>query len=162
MIFQLCSISNAEEHIPIVSREVQLKTFPCSKCHNSYQSSFSVTQAKTHKAISFRHMPEISECRTCHSAEKPNRLNLLDGTLIGFDEMPRLCGQCHGKIEFEWSRGLHGKLIGSWQADKKISLLCSECHEPHAPKFRPMEAVAAPFQSKYVIPKHAPKGSTNE
>lgn len=39
----------------------------------------------------FKHMPEILECRTCHSAEKTDKLNLLDGTIIRYDEMQMLC-----------------------------------------------------------------------
>lgn len=104
----------------------------------------------------FKHMPEHTDCRVCHSSKQPDRLNLLDGTLIGYDEMPRLCGQCHGKIEFEWGKGLHGKTVGSWR-DQRSRLLCAECHEPHAPKFRSMEAIATPVQSKYVIPKEGHK-----
>lgn len=129
-----------------------MKFFPCLKCHQSYRADFSENSAEKHPNMVFKHMPEVKECRLCHSTVKPNQLNLLDGTIVKIDEMSQLCGQCHGKIEYDWGRGLHGKITGSWR-DKRSRLLCSECHNPHAPKFPFMEAVSTPFQSEYVIPK---------
>lgn len=107
-------------------------------------------EMKKHPDMVFKHMEEIQECRTCHDTSRLNALILSDGTSIPYAEAPRLCGQCHGKIEFEWNRGLHGNQTGHWNGEKK-RWSCSKCHEAHAPKFRAMQAIETPPLSKHII-----------
>lgn len=102
--------------------------------------------------MSFKHMPGVEDCLLCHSSDSPDRLNLMDGTLVQIDEMYRVCGQCHGKVEYEWERNLHGKITGGWKAER-VRWICGQCHDPHSPKFKPMEASEGPRLSPYVIRK---------
>ena len=140
--------------VTLLSRTPKLKTFPCTKCHQQLRLGvFSENEkVKEHTGLTFKHMAEVRECKICHNPHNPDQLILADGTPVSYDEMPRVCGQCHGKIEYEWNRGMHGKQVGSWNG-QKIRWMCAECHEPHAPKFRSYEAVATPFLSDYVIRK---------
>jgi predicted CXXCH cytochrome family protein len=139
--------------LSILPRVNNLKSFPCTKCHQNFKKNETEwPKPQNHPNISLHHMPEVGRCLLCHSSRSPNQLNLKDGTLVTIDQVPQLCGQCHGKIFVRWSQGLHGKEVGTWNANK-IRWTCSECHDPHSPKFKPMEAVANPPMSPYVIPK---------
>jgi hypothetical protein len=150
-VFALVILSSrpvgGDPNVTILSRLPSLKTFPCSKCHTGYRigeyQPQGVKQAEfetKHPGMVFRHMEEVRECRTCHHPYRPDSLVGHDGTEIPFDQMQKVCGQCHGKIEYDWNRGLHGKQTGSWQGAKS-RWTCAQCHNPHAPKFPLMEAV---------------------
>ena len=102
--------------------------------------------------MAFDHMPDIRNCSICHDVQNPDKLNLLTGIRVSFDEGSKLCGQCHGKIEYSWSLGQHGRLGGGWSG-VKTQLSCTACHNPHRPKFQPMTSVKAPHPSKFVIKK---------
>lgn len=88
-------------------------------------------------------MPEMESCSFCHSARFPDKLNLLDGETVSYNEAYKLCGQCHGKKNYDWESGMHGKMLGGWNLKRSI-LDCSECHDPHNPEFKPMKASPAP------------------
>ena len=156
LMFTISHLSYAEESarkLTIADRTPQIRSFPCSKCHRNFKpENFGGHNAKEHAGIFFKHMPEVKNCTLCHSTQRPDQLNLQDGTLISYNENPKLCGQCHGKIAFQWELGRHGKDVGSWGGDK-TRWTCTECHHPHAPKFPSMDSVAQPHESPYVIKK---------
>jgi hypothetical protein len=80
-------------------------------------------------------------------------LNLQEGTLISYNETVKICGQCHGKVAYNWSLGSHGKNSGNWRGGTRNRWTCTQCHNPHAPKFPKMEAIMTPYQSPNVIEK---------
>jgi predicted CXXCH cytochrome family protein len=96
------------------------------------------------KEIVMNHMPEGDKCIICHQAKTPNQLLLRDGTKIASSDVDILCGQCHGIKHRRWVDGLHGKVVDSWQKDKRKKLTCIACHDPHIPKFPKFEAKAPP------------------
>ena len=158
MLF-VCQLSAqaSEENVTVSirSRLGQMSSFPCSKCHQNYAPGVvTISQPREHRflASSFHHMPQVKECRICHSYQNTDSLNLLDGTIVAYDQMNLVCKQCHGRVEREWQLGLHGRQWGQWNGAQS-RVLCGECHNPHSPKFKPMQTVADPFKSGHVINK---------
>jgi hypothetical protein len=134
-----------------------LEHFPCTDCHEKlkpFRKPFRGKDPakKTHDNIIFQHMEEIRECTFCHSIIDPDRLHLLNGERITFEQVPDLCGQCHGVRFNEWNMGLHGEESGTWNGPRS-SLSCTECHRPHSPRFPKMEAKRAPNFPRLGIPK---------
>ena len=76
-------------------------------------------------------------------------LVIANGTLIGFDESYRLCGQCHGTIFRDWRQGIHGQRRGFWNGAKSY-LLCAHCHDPHAPEFAALEPLPPPVRPQFL------------
>jgi hypothetical protein len=98
-----------------------------------------------HDDIVLRHDEEQRWCLDCHDATNRDRLHLASGELVPFEESYRLCGQCHGEKHRDWRAGVHGRRIGSWSGRKEY-LLCVHCHDPHAPRFAPIEPKPAPWR----------------
>jgi hypothetical protein len=108
----------------------------CSECHKVFTSREGKHELLQHKEIVLKHGMN-ARCLNCHHGESRDNLVLHDGTLVAFDQSPRLCSQCHGTVYRDWQRGMHGKTMGSWDAasGKQYRLSCSECHDPHSPAF---------------------------
>ncbi len=119
---------------------------PCSECHKLFTPSPTETRTLVqHKDVVMRHGMN-TRCFNCHHAEERDKLVLHDGTLVGFDETPKLCSQCHGTTYRDWQRGTHGKTMGSWEASsgKQVRLTCNECHNPHSPHYDPIAPLPGP------------------
>lgn len=129
------------DDVNIVPRTDHLNFWPCKQCHVKFKNTGDPQNSHNH---TYKHMEEVKNCLFCHSIENPERLHLRDGTVITFDEGPRLCGQCHGEKYSTWGMGLHGLQNGTWNGSK-TRLSCPECHNPHAPQFPKMEAVPVPL-----------------
>ena len=158
-IFFICSlvfltfISRLSQAYEILPRISKIERYPCTKCHKSYKIGLvEIIEGKEHPNLVFQHMPEVKNCSLCHDSRSPDRLNLLTGVSVSFNEESRLCGQCHGKIEYSWSLGQHGRLGGKWSG-VRTQLSCAACHNPHRPKFQPMNSIMLPHQSEFVIKK---------
>lgn len=115
----------------------------CVECHRLFESpSVQHEQRVQHTDIQLHHGMNAN-CFNCHDRRDRSRLVLYTGTTIGFDEVPRLCSQCHGTVFRDWQKGMHGKTMGSWDetSGKQYRLKCNECHDPHSPaypKFTPL------------------------
>lgn len=110
---------------------------PCNECHRSFESPPVERRILTqHTTIRFDHGMN-NRCFNCHDRANRERLVLHDGTLLKFDEVPRLCSQCHGTVFRDWQAGTHGKTMGSWDAasGRQHRLNCNDCHDPHAPAY---------------------------
>ncbi len=90
-------------------------------------------------------------CFECHNPANRDKLRLLNGTEIDFKDSPILCSQCHGIVYRDWEAHIHGRWTGSWE-EGKPALSCASvnapddrgCHNPHDPKFKPIEPEPAP------------------
>lgn len=82
-------------------------------------------------------------CLRCHDKDDRNSLRLSNGVLVDFEESWRLCTQCHGQRLEEWQAGVHGKRTGHWWGPKQ-TWTCVACHDPHAPRFKPIEPKPPP------------------
>lgn len=119
---------------------------PCSECHKLFTTSTEPNRTLVqHKDIQMSHGMN-TRCLNCHDNANRDKLVLHDGTLVGFNEAPRLCSQCHGTVYRDWVRGMHGKTMGSWVADsgEQTRLACNQCHDPHSPAYRPMAPLPGP------------------
>ena len=124
--------------------------FPCSDCHADVEVNRERRALEEmHDDIVLDHGPKERWCFDCHNPDDRDRLRLANGTLIGFDESYRLCGQCHGTIFRDWRQGIHGRREGYWNGAKSY-LLCAHCHNPHAPRFRPIAPLPAPVRPQFL------------
>jgi hypothetical protein len=124
--------------------------FPCSDCHADMEVNRERRQLEDmHDDIVLDHGPKERWCFDCHNPDDRDRLRLANGTLIGFDESYRLCGQCHGTIYRDWREGIHGRREGYWNGAKSY-LLCAHCHNPHAPRFQPIKPLPPPVRPQFL------------
>ncbi len=124
--------------------------FPCTDCHGEMEPNLERrVLEEMHDDIQLKHGPESRWCFDCHNSDDRDRLRLADGTLIGFDESYRLCGQCHGTIFRDWREGIHGRREGYWNGAKSYQL-CSHCHNPHAPRFAGIEPLPPPVRPQFL------------
>jgi hypothetical protein len=118
----------------------------CNECHRLFNPP--LIEHRTlmqHTDITFNHGAN-NHCFNCHDRSNRERLTLHDGTLIGFDQVPRLCAQCHGTVYRDWQHGMHGKTMGSWDAasGKQHRLDCNDCHDPHSPAYGSIAPLPGP------------------
>jgi hypothetical protein len=124
--------------------------FPCSDCHAEMEVNLEGRQLEEmHDDIQLNHGPADRWCFDCHNPDDRDSLRLANGTLIGFDESYRLCGQCHGTIFRDWREGIHGRREGYWNGAKSY-LLCAHCHNPHAPRFQAIEPLPPPVRPQFL------------
>jgi len=132
--------------------------FPCSDCHADMEPNLERRNLEEmHDEIHLDHGPADRWCFDCHNPDDRDRLRLINGTLIPFEESYKLCGQCHGTIYRDWRHGIHGRRIGYWNGGKSY-LLCAHCHDPHAPAFKPIAPLPPPIRPQYLA-ENAPTGS---
>jgi len=124
--------------------------YPCSVCHEDMEVNLERRVLEDfHDDIELDHGPRDRWCFDCHNPDDRDHLRLANGTLIGFDESYRLCGQCHGTIYRDWREGIHGRREGYWNGAKSY-LLCAHCHNPHAPRFQAMAPLPPPVRPQFL------------
>jgi formate-dependent nitrite reductase cytochrome c552 subunit len=123
-------------------------TEDCSDCHDPdfMEVDYTVREiGGDHEEMTpFAHAVGRIWCFDCHDGDDRDMLRLANGELIEFEDTPTLCGQCHGDTHREWVAGVHGKRTGSWNGVKEYRV-CSSCHDPHSPLFKPLKPEAAPI-----------------
>jgi len=119
--------------------------FPCSNCHASMTPNPERRDLGMHSEIQLQHGPRERWCFDCHNPDDRDKLRLVSGTLVSFEESYRLCGQCHGPKLRDWKAGVHGKRTGHWDGERKYRL-CVNCHNPHAPRFQPLKPQPVPLR----------------
>lgn len=135
------------------NRTGRLAAFPCMECHDKVTAEPPFFPLPvTHDHLKFKHMAEVKNCLICHDADNMNRLKLLNGTTVSFDNSYRLCAQCHGEKKKDWLVNIHGKQTGKWDSKVERSN-CTACHEPHTPKFRLMSPSPPPKRPKFGVAK---------
>jgi hypothetical protein len=118
--------------------------FPCSECHKEMKPNPTRrTLTDEHTNIVLNHAQGQRWCLDCHDVSNRDRLRLVSGEKIGFEESFRLCGQCHGDKYRDWKVGVHGKRTGMWNGEKQY-LLCVHCHNPHDPQYKPIPPMPPP------------------
>jgi hypothetical protein len=123
--------------------------YPCSECHAEMTPNPKRRQLQDeHTDIVLNHS-QGRWCLDCHDLTNRDKLHLISGEKIGFDESYRLCGQCHGDKYRDWKVGVHGKRTGDWNG-KKEYLLCAHCHNPHDPGFQPLAPKPPPVRPEHI------------
>jgi hypothetical protein len=132
----------------VVKRIPEMEMYACDDCHEEagdYNESVREL-TEDHEAITHIH-PKSKKtqgwCLYCHESHDYNRLRLPSGETISFNESYKLCVECHGNIFDEWEKNIHGKNKGAWQSPLTI-YSCTECHDAHDPKFKPIKPMPAP------------------
>ncbi|MFT7464716.1 MAG: hypothetical protein ACI9EF_003074 [Pseudohongiellaceae bacterium] len=119
----------------------------CNACHELFESK-RTTQDRLaqHTEIELQHGMN-NRCLNCHDHGNRERLVLNDGTLVGLDEAPILCAQCHGPTWRDWQRGIHGRTSGYWDTTRGPAekLGCTQCHNPHSPAFPGIAPAPGPW-----------------
>jgi len=131
--------SMGAEQYPVPKPPFSNGIFPCTRCHDK-PDDFNPRPRNlvaVHQDIKLAHGSREQWCYDCHNPTHRDELRLAGGRLVSFEASYELCGQCHGEKLRDWRRGVHGRRIGCWNGERQY-LLCVNCHNPHAPKFKPM------------------------
>ncbi|MBX3372997.1 MAG: hypothetical protein KF817_04125 [Phycisphaeraceae bacterium] len=129
----------------------------CNGCHQIFDSAHPAgTVLSFHQEIRLSHGLN-DRCINCHDAADRERLVLRDGSTVPFADTPVLCAQCHGTVYRDWLRGMHGRTMGSWITGSAFQsrLGCSECHDPHAPRYDAMVPLPGPATLRMGDPRRA-------
>jgi len=138
------------QEFPVPSPPFSTNIFPCTGCHDPNQTVNTERRVlqKDHTDIQLHHDEQHRWCLDCHNADNRDVLRRASGEPIPFSESYRLCGQCHGDKYRDWKAGIHGKRMGEWNGQKNY-LLCVHCHNPHSPRFKPIEPMLPPERPKF-------------
>ena len=131
------------EEFPVPFVPLPKTITPCRACHGPEKdflfSSHRREPLLIHTDIKLNHGGMRVWCLDCHHPEQRDYLvPLSDGKLIPFDRSYLLCGKCHGTKFRDWRHGIHGKRTGHWNGQKTY-YLCVNCHDPHSPRFKPLQ-----------------------
>lgn len=138
----------SEREFPVPLTPLPKTITPCRACHGP-EKDFPVNYKRredllVHKNVKLNHGGVRVWCLDCHNPEDRNYLlPLSDGKPIDFEHSYLLCGKCHGTKYRDWRNGIHGRRTGKWNGEKTY-YRCVTCHDPHSPKFKPIEPMPPP------------------
>lgn len=121
-------------------------TYNCMDCHTLFPAKWHFDRPMAeHQDIVFDH-GNNRFCLNCHHPTNRNAFVDYDGSEIAPTSVVLLCGKCHGPIYRDWEAGVHGRSNGYWKPGQgpKTKLRCIQCHDPHRPKFQPMQPLPPP------------------
>jgi uncharacterized CHY-type Zn-finger protein len=133
-----------------------LEDYDCYGCHEKnkppplrYDANHKLIIPKEHSDVVMGHgsHDRNNNCFNCHNEQNLLTLQARDGHEVKFDNIPALCGSCHGPTYKDWEAGAHGRISGSWDHsdDSKFTRLsCANCHNPHAPRIPTREPAPGP------------------
>jgi hypothetical protein len=122
--------------VTVVGRTDHLTFFPCSMCHSAMPANPERRELMAPHQIKLDHGDGRIWCLNCHAPESRDELATLAGGRVSFDEADQVCAQCHATVHEDWTFGVHGKRVGTWQGPREI-YSCAHCHDPHSPALRP-------------------------
>lgn len=152
--------NNIVDYTPVQGflRSLRLRREPffeytCNECHRVFGTVESrKVRIAEHVDLKLNH-GNNDNCMNCHHKTNRNAYVTSDGNEIPSNRPEILCSKCHGIVYRDWKIGVHGRVTGSWNSDKKgwHLLVCTECHDPHDPGFpqlTPMSGPAIPGAKK--------------
>ncbi len=139
-------------------------THNCNDCHRLFQSAperHRLMSQHTHIALSHG---LNDRCFNCHDREDRQKFVLRDGRTVPFVRVATLCSQCHGTTYRDWERGMHGKDLGSWSPHVRPQrrLVCTECHDPHAPAYPDYKPLPGPRTLRMGDPPEPTHGTKHD
>ncbi|MCU7798659.1 MAG: hypothetical protein KZQ70_00600 [gamma proteobacterium symbiont of Lucinoma myriamae] len=125
----------ADQSPPIVPpRKDQLTFYPCSQCHENWQTNETPRILAPVHEVSLKHGEGRLWCLSCHDPKDRDKLRTVRNDNVDFNESWKVCGQCHSNRQKDWYYGAHGKRAYYWKGEK-IRYNCTQCHNPHNPPF---------------------------
>lgn len=134
-------------------------TLACSSCHSikapNTERRDGASLTAFHQGLKTQHGGLT--CLSCHDSVNYDRLRLADMTPVPFKKVMTLCRQCHGPQVRDYNHGAHGGMQGFWDKRRgpRTRNGCLTCHDPHAPKFRPMYPAPGPID-RFAEPSQGP------
>jgi hypothetical protein len=139
----------------LVKAKEDLSDYDCYGCHEKnkpppirYDANQKIIVPKEHSDIVMGHGSHDRNnlCWNCHNEQNLLTLQSRDGREVKFDNIPALCGSCHGPTYRDWEAGAHGRTSGAWDHSKPefSRLSCANCHNPHAPHILTREPAPGP------------------
>lgn len=118
----------------------------CRECHTLFGSNPDTPLRLNQHANIVQAHGMNDRCFNCHDADAHDTLVLPGDKRVPFSEAPLLCAKCHGPTYRDWQAGIHGRALGYWDVTRgeRVRLVCTQCHDPHAPAFPPMTALPGP------------------
>ncbi len=115
-------------------------TVGCATCHSTKAPNAAARLGEPlrdfHQKLAGQH--GSLSCLSCHDAtDGYASLRLADGQRLPYQEVMKLCAQCHGPQYRDYLNGAHGGMIGHWDLTQggRVRNNCIHCHDPHAPKY---------------------------
>jgi len=132
-----------------------LEDYDCYTCHEKnkpptirFDAKNKIIIPKEHSNIVMGHGSHDRNdlCFNCHNEQNLLTLQSRDGRELKFDNIPQLCGSCHGPTYRDWEAGAHGRTSGFWDRSQGPGerLVCANCHNPHAPRIPTREPAPGP------------------
>ena len=119
----------------------------CFICHSVQVPDPNVIRPQfAHVTIKLDHGAN-NRCYNCHHIYDRDNLAGDGETKISFTTPEKLCARCHGIIVKDWMEGTHGLRQGGWlvkDGQSPVNYTCTQCHDPHSPKFKYGIAAPAP------------------
>jgi hypothetical protein len=161
-----------ETYADMVKNNEDLSDYDCYGCHEKknpppirYDENQKIIIPKEHADIVMAHGAHDRNnlCYNCHNEQNLLTLQVRDGREIKFDNIPQLCGSCHGPTLRDWEAGAHGRTSGYW--DRSLGgiqrLSCANCHNPHAPRIPTREPAPGPHPLRGPVPAPANPENTH-
>ena len=144
-----------QTYADLVKAKEDLSDYDCYACHDKgkpppirFDAKGGIVVPKEHADIVMNHGSHDRNnlCYNCHNDQNLETLQVRDGRLLKFDNIPPLCGSCHGPILRDWDAGAHGRTSGFWDRSRGgiQRLSCANCHNPHAPRIPTREPAPPP------------------
>lgn len=127
--------------------------YSCTDCHMEGEEvpetvTLPLTSEHTHVRLDHG---RNDHCFNCHHPDSRDFLTSYRGRPVPFTEVSKTCGNCHVTIFLDWENNLHGRHTGVRdEEDGETEIAnCTSCHDPHSPRFKPLEPCPPP-----AIPDH--------
>ena len=96
-----------------------------------------------HTDIVLKHDEEHRWCLDCHDAEDRDSCTWPAASACRSTSRTGCAASATARSYRDWRAGVHGRRTGDWNGHKRY-LLCANCHNPHQPRFKPVEPKPAP------------------
>lgn len=144
-----------QTYADLVAAKEDLSDYDCYVCHDKktpppirFDEKGKIVVPDEHKNIVMGHGSHDRNnlCYNCHNEQNLEMLQVRDGRQVKFDNIPPLCGSCHGPTLRDWEAGAHGRTSGYWNRSmgEIQRLSCANCHNPHAPRIPTREPAPGP------------------
>lgn len=156
-----------QTYADLVKAKEDLSDYDCYTCHDKgkpppirFDAQGMILVPKEHSNIVMGHGTHDRNnlCYNCHNEQNLETLQVRDGRQVKFDNIPPLCGSCHGPTLRDWDAGAHGRTSGYWNRSlgDMQRLSCANCHNPHAPRIPKREPAPGPhLLHEPVVPAEA-------